>query len=149
MDDDTYSLADLVEVTGANRRSVQIWAERSVLQALVGTEAAGTGVHRRFTRDEAIIACVVHAFAMRHIAIGGLLEISAAVRSFIGSDGSLVYAAIGGSGHTLLNYETWYSKGKLRSEISMGTGGRILANHSGEPGQMSMVIRLETYLSKL
>jgi hypothetical protein len=145
---DTFTLADLVEVTGAKRRSLQLWAERSVIRALPQTESAGTGVHRLFSRDEAIIACIVHAFAMRHIAIGGLKDISLAVRSFIDTESSLVYEAIGGSGHTMLNYETWYAKGKPRNQISMSTGGKIFAE-SSKPWHMSMVIRLETYLAKL
>jgi len=77
---DTYSLADLTRITGAKRRSVQLWAEAGVIKADPFTERAGTGTHRRFSRDEAVIACLVHPWAMRQIAIGELLNVSAAIR---------------------------------------------------------------------
>ena len=51
-----------------------------VIQAERGTERAGTGTHRRFSRDEAIIACFIRAFASRQVAIGELKAISENLR---------------------------------------------------------------------
>src|SRR5450759_746904 len=79
-----YSLADLVLVTGAKRRSVQVWAEGGVIRADRATERAGTGRHRQFGRHEAIIACVIHEFARRQMAIWHLLKISAKLRGSFG-----------------------------------------------------------------
>lgn len=76
----SYSLADLVEIVGAKRRSIQLWADAGAIQAESGSERAGRGVHRRFSRDEAIIACIVYAFASRTMAIGELRSIGDVVR---------------------------------------------------------------------
>jgi hypothetical protein len=76
-----YSLADLARITGAKPRSVQLWADAGVVKAIPETERAGSGTHRQFTRDEAMIACIVAAFAERKVAIGGLIEIGEAIRS--------------------------------------------------------------------
>jgi hypothetical protein len=81
MTSDGYTLADLTRITGARRRSVQLWAEAGVIRAAPATERAGTGTHRRFSRDEAIIACIVSAFARRQMPIGQLLQISSLIRS--------------------------------------------------------------------
>src|SRR5262245_28796105 len=78
-----YTLADLTRITGAKRRSVQLWAEAGVIHAKRETERRGTGTHRRFSRTEAIIACIVHAFARQQMAIGALLTISKAVRLWV------------------------------------------------------------------
>jgi len=76
-----YSLADLTKLTGAKRRSVQLWAEAGVIQAKRETERAGTGTHRRFSRREAIIACIVKVFADGRVSIGVLKAIAQAVRT--------------------------------------------------------------------
>jgi hypothetical protein len=149
---DTYSLADLVEVTGAKRRSVQLWAERGVIRALAGTESAGTGVHRLFPRDEAIIACIIHAFAMRQMAIGELLRISEVVRFELRMERDAISGAVGGSGDTMLIYESWPTKGRPQHRIAMGPLGplgEIHATNSRKPGSICMAIRLETYLGKM
>ena len=80
---DTYTLADLTKLTGAKRRSVQFWAEAGALKAEAETERSGSGTHRRFGRDEAIIACVLHQFAQQQIAIGHLIEVSVGFRHLL------------------------------------------------------------------
>lgn len=75
-----YTLADLTRIVGAKRRTVQIWAEAGVIQADPSTERAGTGTARRFGWDEAVIACIVHAFAIRQVSIGHLLKVSCGLR---------------------------------------------------------------------
>ena len=76
-----YTLADLTKIVGAKRRSVQLWAEAGVIQADPLTERAGTGVARRFGWDEAVIACIIHAFAIRQVSIGHLLKLSGGLRT--------------------------------------------------------------------
>jgi hypothetical protein len=78
-----YTLADLTQITGAKRRSVQLWAEAGVIQAAPASERAGSGVHREFSRREAIVACIVAAFAFTGIPIGRLLQISKATRTYL------------------------------------------------------------------
>lgn len=81
-----YTLADLTELTGAKRRTVQLWAEAGAIIADPGTDRAGTGTHRKFSRREAIIALVISPLARLHISIGDLLKVSRSVReAFNGS----------------------------------------------------------------
>jgi hypothetical protein len=77
---DKFTLADLVEITGAKRRSVQLWAEAGALVADSGTERAGTGVHRRFNRREAIIANILSALSRLRISIGVMVSIADTTR---------------------------------------------------------------------
>jgi hypothetical protein len=55
-----YTLADLTRISGLKRRTVQLWAEGGALIAEPATERQGSGVHRLFSRSEAII-CVMLA----------------------------------------------------------------------------------------
>lgn len=104
-----YSLADLTKVTGAKRRTVQLWAESGVIQAMPETERAGTGVHRRFSRHEAIIACLVHPFAKRQMAVGELLRVSSGLRALVSDEGPrrLFEAVIRGERRVLLVFASW------------------------------------------
>jgi hypothetical protein len=143
--DDTYSLRDLVEVTGAKPRSLQLWADRKVIHAIADTDDAGSGVHRRFSREEAIIACIVQAFALRQIPIGELKQIGQTMRhSFSHTRGrDRINDAIHGKGNTYLIYHVAEGKRVVTGYIEDVT--RFLK----EPDSMALVIRLETYLSKL
>jgi hypothetical protein len=146
-----YSLADLVEITGAKPRSLQIWAERGVIQPIKSTSGAGTGHHRLFSRTEAIIACIIHPFSMRQMAIGELLDLSVAIRQHYDKRPN-AYEHAHGDGNTWLAVEIWYEDEK---ETKMG---RLLTvyqtspapfKHSRKPGAICMTIRLETHLAKL
>lgn len=78
-----YTLADLARITGAKRRSVQVWAEAGALRADSGTERKGTGTHRRFSRDETMIACVLSAFAGMQVPIGQLIVLGDHFRTLL------------------------------------------------------------------
>jgi hypothetical protein len=75
-----YTLADLTRITGAKRRTVQLWAEAGVIRARPATERGGTGVHRQFSIEEAFIACVMTAFVELRMGIGTLLKLSKLLR---------------------------------------------------------------------
>ena len=75
-----YTLADLTRITGAKRRTVQLWAEGGVIIAMSGTGHGGKGTHRRFSRDEVILACIAHAFARQQMPIGTLLRATEMLR---------------------------------------------------------------------
>jgi hypothetical protein len=147
-----YSLADLVEITGAKPRSLQIWAERGVIQPIKSTSGAGTGHHRLFSRAEAIIACIIHPFAMRQMAIGELLDLSGAIRQHYAKRPDIYEKARGGGdASTLLSVEIWYEDAK---ETKMGRllsvyQGSTTFKNSRKPGAIVMIIRLETHLAKL
>jgi hypothetical protein len=122
---DSCTLADLARVTGAKRRSLQLWADAGVIRAKKGTNRAGTGTHRLFSREEAIVACIVHAFALHQIAIGELINISTRVREALRpgqheeppttddklpdkrKPAAVIQAAIDGDTSWLLVYESW------------------------------------------
>jgi hypothetical protein len=144
-----YSLSDLVDVTGAKRRSLQLWAERGLIRAMEGTENAGTGVHRLFSRDEAIVACIAHAFAIRQISIGELLFICGGVRSILHGRRDLIESAVTGNGDTILSYESWWEEGQHKQSVALRSAKEIHFQTRREAGAMLMVIRLETFLSKL
>jgi hypothetical protein len=80
-----YTLADLARASKAKRRSLQLWADAGIIRAYIGTERKGTGTHRLFGRDEVIIASILNVFSRRQVAIGELLRLSIAVRSFLDS----------------------------------------------------------------
>ena len=82
-----YSLADVVGLTGGKRRSIQLWAEAGAILAYPRTEKRGTGTHRRFSRDEVIIACCLNGLARRQIGIGELVRIGVAIRDFLNTGG--------------------------------------------------------------
>ncbi|MCK1330273.1 hypothetical protein IVB57_18260 [Bradyrhizobium sp. CW9] len=76
-----YTLSDLSRAAGARPRSVQLWADAGIIKAASATDRAGSGTHRRFSRQEVIIACIVAAFAEQKIAIGGLTQIANRLRA--------------------------------------------------------------------
>ncbi len=60
----TYTVADVIKATGLKRRTVQFWADKGVIHATKATRGGGHGVHRSFTRDELIIACIIHPLSL-------------------------------------------------------------------------------------
>ncbi|MGK7056875.1 hypothetical protein AB4853_10375 [Bradyrhizobium sp. 1050_B9_N1_2] len=155
---DGYSLADLVEMTGAKRRSIQLWADAGVIQADRSTERAGTGVHRRFSRAEAIVACIIHPFADRQIAIGELLSISGMIRASILTRPEIYEAAIAGEGETIFTYEG-HKRDKRRGTWPADAPDWIFqytvmqrdnfASRTTSWPDVMVAIRLETYLAGL
>jgi hypothetical protein len=83
-----YSLADVVRMSGGKRRSVQLWAEAGAIRAFSRTDKRGTGTHRRFSRDEVIIACCLNGLARRQVGVGELLRIGKGIRKFLNSGNS-------------------------------------------------------------
>ena len=107
---DFYTLADLERVTGAKRRSLQLWADAGVIQAEQGTNRAGTGRHRLFSREQAIVACIIRGFAERQMAIGELLAIAEKIRELFRSNVRVlpnVESVIKGEKDQMLILETW------------------------------------------
>ena len=175
---DSYTLADLERVTGAKRRSLQLWADAGVILAERGTNRAGTGKHRRFSRKQAIIACIIHGFASRQIAIGELSLIAVCVSVWLHQaekrNPGLLRRAIRGEGDALLSIEAWRDdNGTWRDDneetwrqrapdfnIESDAGVLYVLNvfptadalkfyHLHEPEGFAAVVSLRTYLSKM
>jgi DNA-binding transcriptional MerR regulator len=107
---DSYTLADLERVTGAKRRSLQLWADAGVIEPERGTNRAGTGTHRRFSREQAIVACIIRGFAERQMAIGELLAVAKMIKEFFRLEHRvkpLVESIIRGEEDWMLILETW------------------------------------------
>jgi hypothetical protein len=76
-----FTLSALAEIARMPKRALQLWADAGVIKANPSTMREGSGVHRRFKRDEAIIACVVAPFARQKMAIGALVQVGNAMRA--------------------------------------------------------------------
>jgi hypothetical protein len=76
-----YSLSDLAEISGAKRRTVQLWAEGGALRAEPGSDRMGRGTHREFQQIEAVIAAILARLAPWNISIGKLRRIAEGFRS--------------------------------------------------------------------
>jgi hypothetical protein len=144
-----YTLADLARVTGAKRRSLQLWADAGVIVPEKSTNRGGSGTHRQFSRREAIIACIIHPFAMRQMAIGELLNLSERIRKSYDLLPDPYEAAVRGRKHTLFFVDTWYEKGKMQQSVTAGGRPSDFFTHSQEPGAIRMTIRLEICLAKI
>ncbi len=153
---ESYTLGDLIKITGAKSRQLQRWADEGVIQADRVTDKAGTGVHRRFSRREAIIACVIHPFAERQIMMPELVAISQQLRASLTFAGKFFEAAIVGDGETIFAYEGYKRKltetdpdvPEWLSQFFLGSRSDFVSRSTSWP-DVVMAIRLETYLSGL
>jgi hypothetical protein len=157
---DYYTLADLARVTGAKRRSLQLWADAGVIVPEKSTDRGGSGTHRRFSRKEAIIACIVHAFALHQIAIGELQEISTAIRFFILTsekpkkgrltDVQILESAIRGEGDATFVFESWKEGDHtIYSGWLFPTRKEVEFDYLHKPEGFAAIILLRNYLSKI
>jgi hypothetical protein len=120
-----FALADITRITGAKRRTVQLWAEAGAIKADAVTERAGSGVHRTFSKEEVIIACVLNGFARNAISIGFLIRTAEVIRHGISIpvNRTVLEDASRGKGINLLMYN--------------GVG-RLQFWSSNFPGEMSL-----------
>lgn len=78
------TLSEVVALTGAKRRSVQLWADGKIIQAVEETDRAGTGVHRRFSENEVKIVALLVPLAELGLTIGWLGEFASRFRKAMG-----------------------------------------------------------------
>jgi hypothetical protein len=99
-----YLLADVARITGAKRRTVQLWAEAGAIRAFPSTERAGAGTHRVFSETELFIACVLAGFAAHGLPIGKLLKIAGKLRDsgVLASLNEIFDAAFAGTGRAFV-----------------------------------------------
>jgi hypothetical protein len=151
---ETYVLRDLVDITGAGRRTIQFWADHGVLIADKDTVHAGTGTHRRFSRDEAIIACLVQAFA-KHVGIGELIEVAKVIRNRLADPRArkvIDRAMRDEKSPATLAFETWNDKGpRYRATLWLGIWSetQTFFDTLFKPDGFVSVIRLRTYLARM
>lgn len=164
----TYLLSEMETLTGAPRRAIQFWTDSGVIKADVDRE--GRGVHRRYSRSEAIIACAVRPFAKRRLTIGELIPIGTAIRKMLKEPNAsaLIDEAITGDALVYLVFSSW---GKGRSRMSVLTPGYVepdaglVPKHTtstlakdlldeavgrlGEPDSMAWMVLLNPYVKGL
>jgi hypothetical protein len=149
-----FSLSDLEDLTAAKRRSIQLWADAGVIRAYPRTDRRGTGTHRRFSRDEAIIGCIIAGLANRQRPIGELLRLSLVIRNFLNSGKfrKSVEAAIGGKDSLMVL--RW--GGKESPEISVCSRDQLDVTLIYEPSlegdtefEEIIIIPLRRYLRRL
>ncbi len=75
-----WTLSKVVKVTGAKRRSVQLWADAGIIHAVEGTDRAGTGVHRRFDSNEVKLIGLLVPLAKWGVPIGWLRHFARSFR---------------------------------------------------------------------
>jgi hypothetical protein len=171
---DTYTLADLERVTGAKRRSLQLWADAGVIEAERGTDRAGSGRHRLFPRKQAIVACIIRGFAERQMAIGELLSIADEIRYWLhdGRAMKVIESTINGTEDWMLILETWVDEATSGSRFATSADRvwsrcynirpvEIRTHEGGEavvlmptaffdkPEALAQSLRLRTYLANM
>ncbi|MGO8738800.1 hypothetical protein [Rhodoblastus sp.] len=77
---ESVGLSQLVEIAHSERREIQFWVETGALIPEGHTHGGGRGVHRKFSRDEVIIACILRALANSGTGIHSLKFASTALR---------------------------------------------------------------------
>lgn len=160
-----YSISDLATLTGSKPRTIQFWASNGVLTADKGTEKAGTGNPRRFSRHEAIIALIINPFAKLHISIGNLVTIADGIRKlFDGSNGDLewwdtIESCIAGEEQIdlfVLNSPTSHAAITARTRSKEANDeainqhiGEIVRTNEKEIGALNIHLPLSTHLKVL
>jgi hypothetical protein len=115
-----FTLSALAEIAGMPKRAVQLWADAGVIKANPSTVLAGSGVHRKFKREEAIVACVVAPFAKQKMAIGALKSVGNTVRLYLRQPQSaeaLRRSALGDGNYFLVAYWVPEKSGELVPEV--------------------------------
>ena len=126
-----YTLAQLEKVTGVPRRALQFWTDRGAIHAAKG---ARRGVHRRFTRDEAIVASILNGFA--YLTIADLEGIARVARAMLTANRESMEMAIAGEADVLCLFER---HGKHNS------GGRVVPiprDRNGQAKELTQAMQL-------
>jgi hypothetical protein len=103
-----HSLAEVVDISKSNRRTIQFWVEAGALIPSADTNRQGRGVHRSFDRLELIIACILSAVLQFQTPIGRLIGIAAGFRAEYLANEDLrekLDAAISGKSNVILVIE--------------------------------------------
>ncbi len=75
-----YTINDLARIAGAKPRSVQHWSASGIIRPFPGTDRRGTGTPREFSRDEAVLCCILQPLLERQTPVGELRWIADSIR---------------------------------------------------------------------
>jgi hypothetical protein len=97
----TYTVADLIKATEANPRTIKFWVDQGMIRATKASEGGGHGVHRQFTRNELILACLLWPLAIgwrgdQTRTLSELKELAKNIRLVIATEEECIEKAIEG-----------------------------------------------------
>lgn len=98
----TFTVADVANASGAKTRSVQHWTLNAALYCDPETKHEGSGVRRRYSAEEAAIACVLAKVAQRTISVGELIKIGDTLRDQFSSNDLFLEVLSGKRGISLI-----------------------------------------------
>jgi DNA-binding transcriptional MerR regulator len=78
--DGLYTASEVAGLSGSTQRTIRYWGLVGILQPTADSTNSGTGVHRTFTREECVVACVVRYFGDKGLQVGQLMPLSHNVR---------------------------------------------------------------------
>ncbi|TPJ85526.1 MerR family transcriptional regulator [Mesorhizobium sp. B2-5-13] len=159
-----YTLSDLAKITGAKRRTIQLWAEARVIQT--DDVHSGSGTYRKYSRQEAAIACLMVPFARLQMSIGQLAIISNGIRGHLNGEGDgNVYwkdieASIAGTAKCYLIVSAFdgadevvpvslYVPKRQAGSAQYAGIGAMMAMHESEPGAISLSLLVNTHVKAL
>ena len=156
----TYTVADVIKATGLKRRTVQFWADKGVIQATKATQEGGHGVHRSFTRNELIIASLIHPLSLgwhrdQTRSLGELYELARTLRHLLRTSVTRddFDSAIAGKGRFYLIL-TWVFGGGIDTRIENASRNEklffpgVIGHLETEPGRCE-VLYLNEWLEPL
>ena len=76
----TFKVTEVGEAIGAERHTLQRWADSGILSPLAETATAGRGVHRRFSIAEVLVAAVLAKLARFEVSIGQIKRLGVEIR---------------------------------------------------------------------
>ena len=80
LSDSTFMVSEIVKLTGASNRWVQRWNDIGILRAQPETEGKGTGIHRRFSMAEVLIAAPLAQLGHFGMPIGEIKKVADEIR---------------------------------------------------------------------
>lgn len=82
MNNDTLTVGQLAEAIGEKPRAVQFWTEAGVLRPIAGTARGGKGTHRRYPREEVLLARLASRLAKMNSPIGEIIDVIGKIREY-------------------------------------------------------------------
>ena len=76
----SFKVSEVGEAIGAERHTLQRWADSGILSPLAETTTRGRGVHRRFSIAEVLVAAVLAKLARFEVSIGQIKRLGVEIR---------------------------------------------------------------------
>jgi hypothetical protein len=139
-----FSPSDVARLSGAPLRSIRYWALTRVLEAEPESDRAGMGHHRKFSKEEVIIASIVQCFALRGLqgpGVGPLTTISKYLRTAIRADERMLDCLSGAIRNDFKVYMTVQDEGLERGYITLYSENPPIYN--GRPQDQVTVAKID------